>query len=181
MARPSTVVKRTCFTEADFHVGDNGSVKLVDPPNRRLTYGKVCGNPVVTFDGYTYFVADLVARAHLKSKYGWITFKDGNPENCTPGNLVIDTTDSDRERILALMQRKREGVPQRRESDRRWWREDVSGKASGTPTPSQRNPQVKGVPRVPPPRCGTGPDTPTTTNTTDHQELAHVHAVRRCS
>jgi hypothetical protein len=125
MARPSTVTKRTCFTEADFHVGDNGSVKLVDPPDRRLQHDKCNGHPVVTFDGYTYFVADLVARAHLNSKHGFITFKDGDPENCTPGNLIIDTTDADRDRIAALMARKREAVPLRRDQDRRWWREDT--------------------------------------------------------
>jgi hypothetical protein len=161
MARPSAVVKRTCFVEADFHVSDNGTdVKLIDPPDRRLTPGKVCGNPVVTFGGYTYFVADLVARAHLKSKHGWITFKDGNPENCTPGNLIIDTADAERDRIAALMARKREAVPLRHDQDRRWWREDVSGKASGTPATRPAKPQVKCVPRPATPRCATGADTP---------------------
>jgi hypothetical protein len=123
MARPSTIIKRTCFVEADFHVGDNGSVKLIDPPDRRLTSGNVCGNPVVSFAGRTYFVADLVARAHLNSKHGIILFRDGNPENCKPGNIVV-IDDPYADRFAALMRRKREGVPQRWESDQRWWRED---------------------------------------------------------
>ncbi|AGB23012.1 hypothetical protein Mycsm_02679 [Mycobacterium sp. JS623] len=124
MARPSTIIKRTCFVEADFHVGDNGSVKLVDPPNRRLTPGNVCGNPTVSFAGRTYFVADLVARAHLASKYGMILFRDGDPENCKPGNIVV-IEDPYADRFAALMRRKREGVPLRGDGDRLWWREDL--------------------------------------------------------
>jgi hypothetical protein len=139
MARPSTITKRTCFTEADFHVGDNGSVKLVDPLGYRLQQDLYDGHPVVSFAGHVYYVADLVARAHLGSKEGFISFRDGDRTNVRPDNLIIDTTDADWDRSVALMTRKREQVPLRNDRDRLWWREDNrTGKAPVRMAPAEK-------------------------------------------
>jgi hypothetical protein len=94
--------KRVCTLAADFHVGDNGKVKLIDPPNRRLTHSEASGHPVLILGDNEYFVADLVARAHLNRRSGWIFFRDGDRKNCRAQNiLVLSDRDGDvDERLL---------------------------------------------------------------------------------
>ncbi|MDT5367164.1 MAG: hypothetical protein QOC62_1595 [Mycobacterium sp.] len=95
MPRRPTAWKTVCTLAADFHVGDNGKVKLIDPPNRRLTHSDACGHPTITLGDNEYFVADLVARAHLNSSRGRIFFRDGDRQNCRVQNILVINDKSD--------------------------------------------------------------------------------------
>jgi hypothetical protein len=121
MAKPNW--KRACLYGADFHVADDGSIKLIKPTDRRLTRGVKNGHPWVKVAGEIYFVADLVARAHLDSKTGLIYFIDGDRGNVRSENLLI--VDSDPDGFGAMTRRPREGVPRGRDRDHLWWREDI--------------------------------------------------------
>jgi hypothetical protein len=122
-SKASLTWKRACLYGADFHVADDGSIKLIKPTDRRLTRGIKNGHPWVKLAGEIYFVADLVARAHLNSKTGLIYFIDGDRGNVRPENLLV--VDDDPDGFGAMVWRPREGVPQRRDADRKWWGEDI--------------------------------------------------------
>jgi hypothetical protein len=96
MPRRPTAWKRVCTLAADVHVGDNGKVRLIDPPNRRLTHSEACGHPTITLGDNEYFVADLVARAHLNRPRGWIFFRDGDRQNCRAQNILVINDEHDR-------------------------------------------------------------------------------------
>lgn len=89
MPRKAHKWRRACTMEADFHVSEAGKVKLIDPPGRRLRYFDASGHPAFTLAGKAYFVADLVAQAHLGSRKGFIDFDDGDKRNVRADNLII--------------------------------------------------------------------------------------------
>jgi hypothetical protein len=97
------VPKRVVCVGAEFLVSSDGTVKLIDPPDRRLIRTLWNGHPVVSFAGQNYFVAELVARAFLDSKVGMILFSDGDSENVAADNLIIDMSDVEFDRWQALM------------------------------------------------------------------------------